>query len=76
MPHVHILDLPAAAADSPPELARLQLQAAELAGTRTIRWCRCASVRLSKIASNTGIRSPGEESSLEITEQNPAFPPF
>jgi GAF domain-containing protein len=34
--HVHILDLPAAAADSPPELARLQLQAAELAGTRTI----------------------------------------
>ena len=34
--HVHILDLPAAGADSPPELARLQLQAAELAGTRTI----------------------------------------
>ena len=34
--HVHILDLPAAAADSPPELARLQLQAIELAGTRTI----------------------------------------
>jgi adenylate cyclase len=34
--HVHILDLPAAAADSPPELARLQLQAAELAGTRTL----------------------------------------
>jgi hypothetical protein len=28
--------LPAAAADSPPELARLQLQAAELAGARTI----------------------------------------
>jgi hypothetical protein len=28
--------LPAAAADSPPELARLQLQAAELAGTSTI----------------------------------------
>jgi GAF domain-containing protein len=34
--HVHILDLPAAAANSPPELARLQLQAVELAGTRTI----------------------------------------
>jgi signal transduction histidine kinase len=34
--HVHILDLPAAAAESPPELARLQLQAAELAGTRTL----------------------------------------
>jgi GAF domain-containing protein len=34
--HVHILDLPAAAVDSPPELARLQLQAVELAGTRTI----------------------------------------
>jgi two-component system, NtrC family, sensor kinase len=34
--HVHILDLPAAAAESPPELARLQLQAVELAGTRTI----------------------------------------
>src|SRR5262249_49637738 len=34
--HVHIPDLPAAAANSPPELARLQLQAAELAGTRTI----------------------------------------
>jgi GAF domain-containing protein len=34
--HVHILDLPAAAADSPPELARLQRQAAELAGTRTL----------------------------------------
>src|ERR1700746_2890682 len=34
--HVHIVDLPAAAADSPPELARLQRQAAELAGTRTL----------------------------------------
>jgi GAF domain-containing protein len=34
--HVHIVDLPAAAADSPPELARLQRQAVELAGTRTI----------------------------------------
>ena len=33
---VHILDLPAAAAESPPELARLQRQAAELAGTRTL----------------------------------------
>jgi adenylate cyclase len=34
--HVHIVDLPAAAADSPPELARLQRQAVELAGTRTL----------------------------------------
>ena len=34
--HVHILDLPAAVANSPPELARLQLLAVELAGTRTI----------------------------------------
>jgi adenylate cyclase len=33
---VHILDLPAAAAQSPPELANLQRQAAELAGTRTL----------------------------------------
>jgi class 3 adenylate cyclase len=32
----HILDLPAAAAQSPPELASLQRQAAELAGTRTL----------------------------------------
>jgi adenylate cyclase len=34
--HVHIVDLPAAVANSPPELARLQLLAVELAGTRTI----------------------------------------
>jgi|GEM_PF-380563 len=33
---LHTLDLPAAAAESPPEMARLQRQAAELAGTRTI----------------------------------------
>src|SRR5262249_23748047 len=33
---VHILDVPAAAAESPPELARLQRRAAELAGTRTL----------------------------------------
>jgi class 3 adenylate cyclase len=33
---VHILDLQAAAAESPPELGRLQQQAAEMAGTRTL----------------------------------------
>src|ERR1700731_1299834 len=33
---VHILDLPAAAAQSPPELASLQRQGAELGGTRTL----------------------------------------
>ena len=33
---VHILDMNAAPAESPPELARLQRQASELAGTRTL----------------------------------------
>ena len=56
---VHIIDLRAAAAQSPPELASLQRQAAELAGTRTLLMvplCKDSALRGYVAAYRTEVR--------------------